>query len=93
VFEKLSADYPDLPAYPQPDGRVKVSAAWILDNVCGLKGFTENGMILFGNQPLVLINQDAETAEEVEVFASKVAELVARTTDIVLEREVRSVGF
>ncbi len=93
LFEKLSAEYPNLPAYPQPDGQVKVSATWILDHICGLKGFTENGVALFENQPLVLINQEAETAEAVESFASKVAEQVARVTGITLEREVCLVGF
>ena len=39
VAEKLVAEHPSLPHYPQPDGRVKLAAGWLIEHA-GWKGKT-----------------------------------------------------
>ena len=40
--------------------------AWILDNVCGLKGFRKDKVGLYENQPLVLVNFGGASASDVK---------------------------
>lgn len=97
VLAKAQADalvrqYPELPAFPQEDGRVKVSLAWLLDHALSLKGLAVDGARLYEKQPLVIVANRGTTARTVEMLAQKVAARVHETTGIVLEREVESVG-
>lgn len=70
---------------------VKIPLAWILDNVCHLKGFVRAEAALWENQPLVLVNRGGASATEVRALAEEVAERVRREIGIVLEWEVQEV--
>jgi UDP-N-acetylmuramate dehydrogenase len=85
---KLLQKYPSLPHFPQSNGWVKVSAAWILDNVCGFKGYQEGRVGVYKNQALVLVNYGGATATEVKHLAQKMINAVQEKTGITLEREV-----
>jgi UDP-N-acetylmuramate dehydrogenase len=90
-FEKLKTVYPLMPSFVAGENKVKVPLAWILDNVCGLKGFFQGPVGLFEKQPLVLVaNRDA-SADDVQRLALSVARSVKEKTDIVIEREVEYV--
>jgi UDP-N-acetylmuramate dehydrogenase len=91
-YERLVTLYPGLPAFPTSPGYVKVPLAWILDNVCGLKGYTQDGVRLFEKQPLVLVAQFNARAEDVVGLAKKVELAVFSKTQIQIEREVEYVG-
>lgn len=56
-FHRLEEENPglDIPRYVNPDGTVKVPAAWLIDR-CGLKGATEGGAAVWHKQPLVIVN-------------------------------------
>lgn len=71
---------------------IKVPLAWILDNVCGLKGSREGNVGLFQNQPLVLTNFGGATAQEVSDFAQKITKIVFEKTGIQIEPEVEIVS-
>lgn len=88
-YAVLAEQYPDLPAYPAGE-RMKVSLAWILDNVLSLRGFSMNGVALFDRQPLVLVTCEGATAHAVDALAKEVSERVHDATGIVSEREVRA---
>lgn len=89
--EALSIIYPELPLFPQTDGRVKVSLGYILDKICDLRGFKEGRVGLFERQALVLINHGGANATEVETFAKEVAEKVFEKTKIKIEWEVNKI--
>lgn len=89
----LVARYPGLPTFPQPDGSVKVSLAWILDHVLSLKGFTQGHVRLYEKQPLVIVAEQGAKASEVDAIAQLVMERVQKETGIILEREVETLGI
>jgi UDP-N-acetylmuramate dehydrogenase len=88
-FVELQQQYKDIPGYVQPNGEVKVSLGWILDRVCGLKGYRLGTVRLFEEQALVLVADENATAEEIDLFAKKIEEKVFEKTKIKIEREVK----
>lgn len=91
VFETLRTQYPELPGYEGPAG-VKISLAWILDHVLSLKGTSVGGARLFEAQPLVIATTQGARAQDVEALAESVVARVQTETNILVEREVRSLG-
>lgn len=89
-YAVLTQQYPDLPGFPQTAGTVKISLAWILDHVLGLKGFAVGSVRLFEKQPLILVTQSGARADDVDAFASDIAERVRTATGIIIEREVET---
>jgi UDP-N-acetylmuramate dehydrogenase len=86
--EALSKKYPELPLFPQDDGRVKVPLAWILDRVLSLKGFRKGSTRAFEMQPLVLVAEQGASARDVMLLAREITEHVFTATGIEIEREV-----
>ena len=86
--ERLIARYPTISTYPTPDGKIKLSLAWILDKALQLKGFRKGNVGLCEHQPLVLVAYEGATAKEIDVFAQYIADTVRDTTGISIEREV-----
>lgn len=54
----LKKNYPDVPTYDMPGGRVKVPTGWLIEQT-GLKGKTLHGMRVHDKNALVLINESA----------------------------------
>jgi len=92
TYDALTKQYPGLPGYKMDDGRIKTSAAWLLDNVCDLRGYREGSVGLFENQPLVLVNYGGASTRDIEQFARGVAKQVKDATGIVLSREVTTLS-
>jgi UDP-N-acetylmuramate dehydrogenase len=90
-FEKIKTVYPLIPSFVAGEGKVKVPLAWILDNVCGLKGFAQGPVGLFEKQPLVLVARAGASTHDVDALAQYVAKLVREKTEILIEREVEGV--
>ena len=55
-LEALQRDYPRIPYYELPDGRVKIPAGWMIDQ-CGWKGKSLGPAAVHDKQALVLVNQ------------------------------------
>lgn len=89
--ERLLEEYPEMPHFPQPDGRVKLAAGWLIDR-CGLKGWCDGHFGVHQRQALVLVHFGGGSAGELLDFAARVAAQVRDRFDVVLEREPRLAG-
>jgi UDP-N-acetylmuramate dehydrogenase len=86
--KRLTMLYPGMPVYPYREGLVKVSCAWILDVVCGLKGYIQGNAGLYEKQPLVLTLKPLSSAQEIKKLEQYVKECVYAKTGITLLPEV-----
>lgn len=91
VANKLFAQYPTMPSYPQANGDVKLAAGWLIDQCC-LKGFQIGGAAVHENQALVLVNKHQATAQDVIKLARYVRNTVKQKFDVSLEPEIRFIG-
>jgi len=64
---QLGADHPGLPRYPQPDGRVKLAAGWLIERA-GWKGRDLGAVGMYEKQALVLVNHGDATGAEVRAL-------------------------
>ena len=65
LADKLSADFPTLPRYPQADGRVKLAAGWLIERA-GWKGRYLGPVGMYEKQALVLVNRGGATGADVK---------------------------
>jgi UDP-N-acetylmuramate dehydrogenase len=87
-FSLLRDDYPSIVGWPVPDGKVKVSAAWLIENA-GFKNVhdQETGMATWERQPLVFINEHAKSTADLLKFRQKVVDAVKAKFHIELTQE------
>ena len=87
-YNDLKQVYKELPGYAQADNMMKVSLGYILDKICGLKGYCEGNVCLYEKQALVLIAKEGATASEIEKFSNSIKEKVFAKTKIKIDCEV-----
>jgi UDP-N-acetylmuramate dehydrogenase len=81
----LKAD-PQIMHYPLPDGRIKLSAGWMID-ACGWKGKRAGNVGVFEKQALVLCNYGGASAPELLALVARIQNSVHRRFGICLEME------
>lgn len=86
-YEKLFAQYPDLPSYPINEIQVKVPAGWLIEH-CGLKGYRQGDAGVHAQQALVLVNYGKATGNDILAVAYYVKEIVQKQFSISLDFEV-----
>lgn len=84
----LQADYSDIPHWPAGEDRVKIPAAWLVEKA-GFKGVhdAETGMATWPNQPLVLVNERAQSTAQLLKFQAKILDTIQQKFGITLEQE------
>ena len=87
VAERLLAEYPDMPHYAAPEGRIKLAAGWLIDRA-GMKGYREGSVGVHERQALVLVNHGGATGGEVIAFARTVQAKVREKFGIEIHTEV-----
>jgi len=80
------------PKWPTADGRVKTSAAWLIEHSGIDKGQTHGGARISTKHVLALTNSGNATAEELVQLAREVRASVQEKFGITLEPEVNLVG-
>lgn len=88
TYERIAAAHPDAPRYPQPDGSIKLSAAWLIDK-CGWKGVSLKGARCYEKQPLVIVNSGNATASDIMELAKDIQESVRNEFGVDLKPEVK----
>lgn len=85
---KLLTQYPDMPAFPQKNGTVKTSAAYLVDKA-GYKGKRSGHVGTYPSQPLVVVNYGTTDGKEIVRFMHEIQAAVSEKFGIELEPEVR----
>ncbi len=85
--DELKNQYPDMPVYPQPNGKVKLAAGWMIEQ-CGWKGKKEGNVGVYEKQALILVNYDNASGKEILRFSQKINNSVRKKFGINLKREV-----
>jgi len=80
-------------AWPLEDGRVKISAAWLIESAGIEKGMRLGGAGVSSKHVLALTNQDQASATEIYQLAMRCKAAVKEKFGIELESEVRLFGF
>lgn len=80
------------PAWPQPDGSVKTSAAWLIDHAGFPKGYGAGPARLSTKHPLALTNRGDATADDLLALAREVRDGVESRYGIRLVNEPVLVG-
>jgi UDP-N-acetylmuramate dehydrogenase len=82
------------PAWPEPDGRVKTSAAWLIEQAGFTRGEGDpDGIAISSKHVLALTNRGQGTAEELLAFARRIAAGVRERFGVELHPEPVFVGL
>jgi UDP-N-acetylmuramate dehydrogenase len=94
VSVEVAAKLPEeAPKWPTSDGRIKTSAAWLIEHSGIDKGQTHGGARISTKHVLALTNSGSATAEELVHLAREVRNSVQEKFGITLEPEVNLVGI
>lgn len=78
LADELNARFPGIATYPQPDGRVKLAAGWLIDQA-GWKGFRDGDAGVHKLQALVLVNYGQASGRQILDLAWRIqADINAR---------------
>lgn len=88
-FEKIRAEYPNMPYYEQGNG-VKIPAGWMIEQ-CGWKGKSLGRAGVHDRQALVLVNLGGATGEEVLALCDAVRKSVNEKFGVEIRPEVNVV--
>jgi UDP-N-acetylmuramate dehydrogenase len=83
----------DPPAYPEPDGRIKTSAAWLIERAGFARGHGEGRAGISRRHTLALVNRGGATTAELLALAHAIAAGVRATFGVELHPEPVLVGL
>ena len=86
VVAQIKAQHPDLVAYAQPDGQMKLAAGWLIERA-GWKGFREADAGVHKLQALVLVNYGAATGLQLLDLAQRIQKDISERFNVELEME------
>ena len=94
VTQEVAAALPaDAPRWPLADGRVKTSAAWLIEHAGVAKGSVHGGARISTKHVLALTNAGDATAADLVELAKTAQRLVLEKFGVQLEPEVNLVGL
>ncbi len=83
----------DPPAFPEPDGRIKTSAAWLIERSGFGRGHGDGRVGISGKHTLALVNRGGATTAELVALARGIAAGVRETFGVELVPEPVLVGI
>jgi UDP-N-acetylmuramate dehydrogenase len=88
---ELKRENPAMTQWPTPDGRIKLSAAWLIES-CGFKGLRERDAGISNRHAQVLVNHGQASGSELWAFAQRVVANVESRFGVHLDPEPRIIG-
>ncbi|MCW8808950.1 MAG: UDP-N-acetylmuramate dehydrogenase [Rhodanobacter sp.] len=88
---RLKHAHPELPVWPQPDGRCKLSAAWMIE-AAGFKGLREGDAGISNRHALVLVNHGQASGPQLWALAQRVMQGIRERFEVLLEPEPVVIG-
>ena len=89
-FEALQKDYPNIPHYDEPNGKVKVPAGWLIEQ-SGWKGWRGDHVGVYDKQALVLVHYGGGKGLDIVELARKIQDSVEAKFGIRISPEVNFV--
>lgn len=86
VVERIRAQHPDVIAYPQADGQVKLAAGWLIERA-GWKGYREGDAGVHRLQSLVLVNHGQASGAQMHALARRIQAAILERFGVELEME------
>jgi UDP-N-acetylmuramate dehydrogenase len=86
LVAQLKGEYPDLVAYAQPDGQMKLAAGWLIERA-GWKGFRDADAGVHKAQALVLVNYGDATGLQLLDLAQRIQKDISERFHVELEME------
>ncbi|MDE3188555.1 MAG: UDP-N-acetylmuramate dehydrogenase [Acidobacteriota bacterium] len=95
IAAAIGHEPPRFPAGPEPEnaGRVKIPAAWLIEQAGFAKGYALGAAGVSSRHTLALINRGGATAAEILALAARIADAVETRFGIRLDMEPVMVGF
>jgi len=94
ISQEIAATLPtDAPRWPTADGKVKTSAAWLIEHAGVHKGDSHGGARVSSKHVLALTNAGDATAADIAELAKSAQRSVFEKFGITLEAEVNLVGI
>ena len=98
-FEALQKDYPVMPHYDEPDGKVKVPAGWLIEHsgpstgsgTASWKGWRDEHVGVYDKQALVLVHFGGGKGEDIVYLAKRIQNSVEEKFGIRISPEVNFV--
>lgn len=85
-YDEIAKNYDRVPHFDQ-DGGVKIPAAWLIEQ-CGWKGKFVGGAQCYPKQPLVLVNANHATPDDIMTLARNICNSVKEKFNITINPEV-----
>lgn len=86
-YEGLKAEFPNIPGYKQANEKIKVPAAWLIEQA-GWKGKRFGEIGVHQNQPLVLVNYGKGKGADIAALSEDIRNSVQDKFGIILTPEV-----
>lgn len=87
-YAELVSKYSDLPNFPAGEGQVKIPLGFVLDKICGLKGYKLGPVGLYEKQALVLVNFGGANARDVKNLVAEIKKNIFEKIGVNVEEEV-----
>jgi UDP-N-acetylmuramate dehydrogenase len=86
-IELTVAEGPKIPQYPAPDSKVKLAAAWLVEQAGFSKGYGNGRAGISSRHTLALVNRGEATAAEILALSEEIVAKVEEKFGVRLERE------
>lgn len=91
-YQELQTSFPEIVAYPNADGSMKLAAGWLIENA-GWKGKRFDDAGVHAKQALVLVNYGHATGKDIYTLSEKIMKDIEAKYGVRIEREVNVIGF